>query len=138
MSQQRQLAAIMFTDIVGYTAMMQKNELQAVTIIKHHKSVLEKNVADHEGDVVEYYGDGSLSIFSSVNEAMHCAMQVQTELLKEPAVPLRIGLHIGEILFDENKVIGDGVNLASRILALGQAGSILFSKEIFDKIRTHH
>jgi adenylate cyclase len=138
MSQQRQLAAIMFTDIVGYTAMMQKNEQQAVTIIKHHKSVLEKNVADHEGDVVEYYGDGSLSIFSSVNEAMHCAMKVQAELLKEPAVPLRIGLHIGEILFDENKVIGDGVNLASRIQALGKAGSILFSKEIFDKIRNHH
>lgn len=138
MLQQRQLAAIMFTDIEGYTAMMQKNEQQAVKVIKHHKSVLEKKVADHEGDVVEYYGDGSLSIFSSVNEAMHCALQVQGELLKEPAVPLRIGLHIGEILFDENKVMGDGVNLASRIQALGKAGSILFSKEIFDKIRNHH
>ena len=69
MLQQRQLAAIMFTDIEGYTAMMQKNEQQAIKVIKHHILVLEKKVADHEGDVVEYYGDGSLSIFSSVNEA---------------------------------------------------------------------
>lgn len=138
MSQERRLAAIMFTDIVGYTDMMQKNEQQAVTVIKHHRSVLEKNVADHKGDVIEYYGDGSLCIFSSVTEALHCAMQVQKELLKEPAVPLRIGLHIGEILFDEGRVMGDGVNLASRVQALGQPGSILFSKEIFDKIRNHN
>ena len=133
MSQQRRLAAIMFTDIVGYTDMMQKNEQQAVTVIKHHRSVLEKNVADHKGEVIEYYGDGSLCIFSSVTEALNCAMQVQKELLKEPAVPLRIGLHIGEILFDEGRVMGDGVNLASRVQALGQPGSVLFSKEIFDK-----
>ncbi|HKC37267.1 MAG TPA: FlgO family outer membrane protein [Chitinophagaceae bacterium] len=138
MSQLRQLAAIMFTDIVGYTDMMQKNEQQAVTVIKHHRYVLEKNVTDHKGDVIEYYGDGSLCIFTSVTEALHCAMLVQQELSKEPAVPLRIGLHIGEILFDKGKVMGDGVNLASRIQALGQAGSILFSKEIFDKIRNHH
>src|SRR4030095_11022155 len=70
--------------------------------------------------------------------ALHCGMLVQKELIKEPVVPLRIGLHIGEILFDKGKVMGDGVNLASRIQALGQAGSILFSKEIFDKIRNHH
>ena len=138
MAQQRQLAAIMFTDIVGYTSMMQKNEQQAITVIKRHKSVLGKNVADHKGDMVEFYGDGSLCIFSSVTEALHCAMLVQRELLKEPAIPLRIGLHIGEILFDEDKVMGDGVNLASRIQALGKAGSILFSKEVFDKIRNHH
>ena len=138
MSPQRKLAAIMFTDVVGYTAMMQKNEQQAVILIKHHKSVLEKNVADHKGDLIEYYGDGSLSIFSSVIEALNCAIQVQQELLTEPAVPLRIGLHIGEILFDGDKVMGNGVNLASRIQALGQAGSILFSKEIFDKIRNHN
>lgn len=137
MSQQRQLAAIMFTDIVGYTDMMQKNERQAVTVIKHHRSVLEKNVAAHKGNVIEYYGDGSLCLFFSVTEALQCAMQIQKELLIEPTIPLRIGLHIGEILFDEGKVMGDGVNLASRIQALGQQGSILFSKEIFDKIRNH-
>jgi adenylate cyclase len=138
MPQLRQLAAIMFTDIVGYTAMMQKNEQQAVSMLKRNKAILGKIVADHEGDVVEYFGDGSLCIFFSVTEALQCALELQQELQKEEhTVPLRIGLHIGEILFEDGKVIGDGINLASRIQAIGHAGNILFSREIFNKIRNH-
>jgi len=137
-NQQRHLAAILFTDIVGYTAMMQKDEQKAVSLIKKHRAVIEKSVSDHKGNIIEYFGDGSLSIFSSVTEAMHCALEVQQQLRDEPKVPLRIGLHIGEILLEDGKVMGDGVNLASRIQSLGQAGSILFSKEIFDKIRNHN
>src|SRR5687768_14251167 len=137
-NQQRHLAAILFTDIVGYTAMMQKDEQKAVSLIKRHRAVIEKSVSDHKGDIIEYFGDGSLSIFSSVTEALHCALEVQQQLQDEPKVPLRIGLHIGEVLLEDGKVMGDGVNLASRIQSLGQAGSILFSKEIFDKIRNHN
>jgi len=138
MPQLRQLAAIMFTDIVGYTAMMQKNEQLAVSMLKRNKAILGKIVADHEGDVVEYFGDGSLCIFFSVTEALQCALELQQELQKEQhPVPLRIGLHIGEILFEDGKVIGDGINLASRIQAIGQAGNILFSREIYNKIRNH-
>ncbi len=135
--QQRHLAAILFTDIVGYTSIMQHDEQRAMTLLRRHKAILEKSVSDHEGDLIEYFGDGSLSIFTSVTEALLCAIQVQKQLQSEPAVPLRVGLHIGEILSEDNKVMGDGVNLASRIQALGQAGSILFSKEIYDKIRNH-
>lgn len=138
MPQLRQLAAIMFTDIVGYTAMMQKNEQLAVSMLKRNKAILSKIVADHEGDVVEYFGDGSLCIFFSVTEALQCALELQQELQKEQhPVPLRIGLHIGEILFEDGKVIGDGINLASRIQAIGHAGNILFSREIYNKIRNH-
>jgi len=136
-NQQRHLAAILFTDIVGYTSTMQKDEQTAVTLIKRHKTVVERSVSDHKGNVIEYFGDGSLSIFSSITEALHCALQIQQQLQDEPKVPLRIGLHIGEILLEDGKVMGDGVNLASRIQSLGQAGTILFSKEIFDKIRNH-
>jgi adenylate cyclase len=138
MPQSRQLAAILFTDIAGYTAIMQQNEQHAIKLVKRHRVVLEKAVSDYEGDVIEYFGDGSLCIFSSVTEAMHCALQIQQQLKTEPLVPLRIGLHIGEIVIEDGKVMGDGVNLASRIQSLGKAGSILFSKEIFDKIRNHH
>ena len=137
MSQQRQLAAILFTDIVGYTALMQENEQKAVALIKHYNSTLEKNVAIHEGKVLNYYGDGSLCIFSSALESLNCAIDLQRELQTEPVVPLRIGLHIGEIFFEDSKALGDGVNIASRIQSLGQANTILFSKEIFDKIRNH-
>ncbi|MDX2048221.1 MAG: adenylate/guanylate cyclase domain-containing protein, partial [Chitinophagaceae bacterium] len=138
MPQSRQLAAILFTDIAGYTAIMQQDEQRAIKLVKRHRVVLEKAVSDYEGDVIEYFGDGSLCIFSSVTEAMHCALQIQQQLKTDPIVPLRIGLHIGEIVIEDGKVMGDGVNLASRIQSLGKAGSILFSKEIFDKIRNHH
>ncbi len=134
-NQQRQLAAILFTDIVGYTAMMQQNEENAVAIVKHYISVLQKTVSEHRGTVLNDYGDGSLCTFSSATQAMKCAIAIQTQLQAEPVVPLRIGLHVGEIFFEEGKVLGDGVNVASRIQSLGQANSILFSREICDKIR---
>jgi TolB-like protein len=132
-----QLAAILFTDIVSYTAIMQHDEEQARVIIKRHNSVLEKIVAAHHGEVVNYYGDGSLCIFSSATESVRCAVEIQKELQSDPIVPLRIGLHVGEIFFEDGKAIGDGVNVASRIQSLGQANTILFSRDIFDKIKNH-
>ncbi|HEY6977081.1 MAG TPA: adenylate/guanylate cyclase domain-containing protein, partial [Chitinophagaceae bacterium] len=137
MSNHHQLAAILFTDIVSYTAMMQHDEEQARVIIKRHNVVLEKFVVAHQGEVMNYYGDGSLCVFSSATESVRCAMEIQKELQSEPVVPLRIGLHIGEIFFEDAKALGDGVNVASRIQSLGQANTILFSKEIFDKIKNH-
>ena len=77
----------------------------------------------------------AFAAFSSTTEALRCAIEMQQQFQHEPKVPLRIGLHVGEIFFEEEKVLGDGVNVASRIQSLGQANTILFSKEIFDKIR---
>ncbi len=134
-NQHRQLAAILFTDIVGYTALMQENEQKAVALIKHYNTALNELVALHNGKVLNYYGDGSLCTFPSVTEALNCAVELQKELQAEPTVPLRIGLHVGEVFFENEKALGDGVNVASRIQSLGQANTILFSKEIFDKIR---
>lgn len=135
MPQSRQLAAILFTDFVGYTASMHANEHTAVALIKHYNTALNQAVSLHNGKVLNNYGDGSLCTFLSATEAVNCAIQLQKELQSEPNVPLRIGLHVGEVLFEEDKVLGDGVNVASRIQSLGQANTILFSREIFDKIR---
>src|SRR6188474_2105163 len=137
MSQSRQLAAIMFTDIVGYTAMMQANEQKAVAVIKHYNSTLEKFVTQFNGQVLNYYGDGSLCIFSSATDAVNCSLAVQKDLKNEPAVPLRIGLHIGEVFFEDAKALGDGVNVASRVQSLGQENTILVSEEIHDKIKNN-
>src|SRR6186997_298437 len=133
----RQLAAILFTDIAGYTAMMQRDEQSAIKMVKHHRAVLEKTVDEFEGNVIEFYGDGSLCIFTSITKAIHCALSIQQQMRAEPPVPLRLGLHIGEVIYEDGKIMGDGVNIASRIQSLGLPGSILFSKEIFDKIRNH-
>ena len=137
MSATRQLAAILFTDIVGYSAIMQQDEQGAIRLVKHHRVVLKNAVAEHQGDVIDYYGDGSLCIFASITQAIQCAVSIQKQLREEPAVPLRVGLHIGEVVFEDGKIMGDGVNIASRIQSLGCAGSVLFTKEIFDKIRNH-
>jgi len=137
MSQSRQLAAIMFTDIVGYTAMMQANEEKAVAVIKHYNSTLEKWVTHFNGQVINYYGDGSLCIFSSATDAVNCSLAVQKDLKSEPVVPLRIGLHIGEVFFEDAKALGDGVNVASRVQSLGQENTILISAEIHDKIKNN-
>ena len=137
MSQSRQLAAIMFTDIVGYTAMMQTNEQKAVAVIKHYNSSLEKLVSQYNGQVLNYYGDGSLCIFPSATDAVNCSLALQKELKNEPIVPLRIGLHIGEVFFEDAKALGDGVNVASRVQSLGQENAILLSGEFYDKIKNN-
>ncbi len=136
MSQQtRQLAAILFTDIVGYTAMMQQDENQAVAIVKRYIGVLQSAVDNHSGKILNDYGDGSLCSFSSATEAVRCAIELQQQLQSGVKVPLRLGLHVGEIFFEGEKVLGDGVNVASRIQSLGQEKAVLFSKEVFDKIK---
>ncbi len=133
--QNRQLAAILFTDIVGYTTMMQQDEQNAVAVTKRYIAVLKQNVSSLGGEILNDYGDGSLCTFSSATQAVRCAVEMQQQLQMEPRVPLRIGLHIGEIFFEDGKVFGDGVNIASRIQSLGIANSILFSSEINSKLK---
>jgi len=134
-SQNRQLAAILFTDVEGYTALMQQDEKKAVDIIKRYITVLQNAVPDHNGKILNDFGDGNLCTFPSATQAVRCAIEIQQQLNTDPVVPLRIGLHLGEIFFEGEKVLGDAVNIASRIQSLGQSNTILFSKEIFDKIR---
>ncbi|HLF47231.1 MAG TPA: tetratricopeptide repeat protein [Chitinophagaceae bacterium] len=137
MPQSRQLAAIMFTDIVGYTAIMQTDEQKAVAVIKHYNFTLEKLVSQFNGQVLNYYGDGSLCIFPNATDAATCSLDLQKELKNDPGVPLRIGLHIGEVFFENEKALGDGVNVASRVQSLGQENTILVSAEFYDKIKNN-
>ncbi len=131
----RRLAAILFTDIVGSTSMMQKDEQVAMSVHKRYTAVLKQNVLSHGGEILNDFGDGSLCCFSSVTEALRCALGMQQQFQQEPKVPLRIGLHAREIIFEDGKVFGDGVNIASRVQSLGIANSILFSSEICSKIK---
>ena len=127
----------MFTDIVGYSALMQRDENAAVKMRTLHRQEFKKNHEVHHGDILQYYGDGTLSVFASGLEAVECAIDIQMALQKENLVPLRIGLHIGDIVFDGTEVYGDGVNLASRIESLGVAGSILLSGKLNDELKNH-
>lgn len=133
MSESRRLAAIMFTDIVGYTSMMQRNEQEGLAKVRLYKEKLELFVKKHHGEILQHYGDGSLTIFSSAVEAVRCAKILQEELMGK--VPLKVGMHIGDIVMEDDNIYGDGINLASRIESLGQEGTVFFSKNIYDKIR---
>ena len=124
----RRLAAIMFTDIVGYTALMQRDENIAAQLRARHREVFDEQHASHHGEIIQYYGDGTLSVFQSAIEALECAIAIQQMLQEDPTqVPLRIGLHMGDIVFNGTEVYGDGVNIASRIESMGIAGAILLS-----------
>lgn len=135
MDHSRQLAAIMFTDIEGYSAIMQQDELKAILLKDQHRSVLENEHKKFNGKIIQYYGDGTLSIFTSAVQAVHCAIKMQEVFCRLPAVPVRIGLHIGDIIINDGNVFGDGVNLASRIESLGVVGSVLISDKVNDELR---
>jgi adenylate cyclase len=133
----RQLAAIMFSDIVGYTALMQKNETDGKLKAKHYRRVLSEQATLHHGNIIQNYGDGSLTIFASAVDATECAIDIQAILKRDPAVPLRIGIHLGDIVIDGEDIFGDGINVASRIESMGVAGGILVSQNIYNQIKNH-
>ena len=131
----RQLAAILFADMTGYTALMQENEQLARTKRIRLKEVLESTISNFNGRVLQYYGDGSLSIFQSAIDGVLCAVNMQQQLQREPKVEVRMGLHSGDVNIEEESIYGDGVNLASRIESLAVPGSVLISEKVFDDIR---
>ena len=100
----RQLSAIMFTDIVGYTALMQGDEAVAAKVRKKHRAVFEKQHEIYQGEIIQYYGDGTLSVFKSAIGAVQCSIEIQKQLREGEIVPLRIGLHVGDIVFSESEV----------------------------------
>ncbi|OUR90808.1 hypothetical protein A9Q87_12720 [Flavobacteriales bacterium 34_180_T64] len=137
MSQNRQLAAIMFTDIEGYTALMRRDEKLAVAMRKRHRNTFERTTEAFNGTIIQYFGDGTLSTFKSTVEAVDCAIELQKAYLKVPEIPVRIGIHVGDIIHSKDDIIGDAVNVASRIESCAVPGSVLISDRVHDQIRSH-
>jgi len=133
----RQLAAILFSDMTGYTAMMQENEHLARSKRKRFKDVLEAAIQQYDGKILQYYGDGSLSIFNSAINSVNCAISIQQQLQLEPKVELRIGIHTGDVVIEEESIYGDGVNLASRIESMAVPGAVFISGKVHDEIKNH-
>lgn len=131
----RQLAAILFADMTGYTALMQENEQLARTKRQRLKEVLEDTIARFHGKILQYYGDGSLSIFNSAIDSVHAAIEIQQQLQQHPKVDLRIGIHTGDVIIEEESIYGDGVNLASRIESLAVPGGVFVSEKVYDELR---
>jgi len=137
MSQQRRLAAIMFTDIEGYTSLMHRDEQKGVELREKHRNIFKRITAKHNGTIIQYFGDGTLSIFKSSVDAVQCAINLQQAFSEKPKIPVRIGIHVGDIIHRNDDIIGDAVNIASRIESGAISGSILVSDKVHDQIRSH-
>jgi len=131
----RKLAAILFADVAGYTALMQKDESAASTWLKRFQNDMNKLVIAHNGQIVNFYGDGALCTFHNPLEAMRCAIELQSGFQDDPVIPVRIGIHSGTVVTEGDKVYGDSVNIASRIESMGIPGAILVSKKVRDELK---
>src|SRR5450432_3057346 len=131
----RQLAAIMFADIIGFTAIMQDDESLAMTLRDKFKTKLESELLIHKGRLIKFSGDGALCSFESASESVRAAIAVQTSMQQQIRVPLRIGIHQADIIFEDADVHGDGVNIASRLESLAVEGSIFISAKVYDDIK---
>jgi len=132
----RQLVAIMFTDISGYTALMQRDELKAIAYRERHREVFDNTTKKYKGRILQYYGDGTLSSFPSAIDAVQCALDMQVSFTQnEPKIPIRIGIHSGDIIATSEEIIGDGVNVAARIESLAKVGTVYISDKVYDEIK---
>ena len=134
MSQSRQLAAIMFTDIVGYTTLMGNDEEKAFQWLQKNRELQRPVIEQHNGRWIKELGDGVLASFHSVSDAVHAAVKIQQECNSSNEFQLRIGIHLGEVLFENDDVFGDGVNIASRLQALAPPGGIWISESVHNNV----
>ena len=124
----------MYTDIVGYTSITEENNALASRLNAKHKNAVSELIVKNHGIVQEVIGDGSLSYFTSASDCVQCAIELQKIFREDPVVPVRIGIHIGEIHGDQNLVYGNPLNVASRIESIAIAGSVLLSRNVIDSI----
>ena len=135
MSTNRQLAAIMFTDIVGYTSLMGRDERKALKLIKTNRDIHKNFIKEFNGKWLKEMGDGILASFPSISDAVYCAGAIQSAVIEIADLELRIGIHVGEIVVEDGDVFGDGVNIASRIEALASPREIWVSESVYKNIK---
>ena len=141
MEKESHLAAIMFTDLVGYSELSQENEELAVELLERHRKIVREILPEHGGNEIKTIGDAFLIEFSSSIRAVKCAAEIQSRFFsynnlqnKEKQIQLRIGIHLGDIMQDGDDIIGDGVNIASRIEPKAKSGGICISGQIYDQV----
>jgi adenylate cyclase len=138
----RKVTAILSADVKGYSRLMEENEAETVQALKARRELMTSFIEQHRGRVVDSPGDNLLAEFASVVEAVDCAVKIQEELKAKNAelpenrrMEFRIGVHLGDIIEDEERIYGDGVNIAARIEGMAEAGGICVSRTAYDSVK---
>src|SRR5574341_257784 len=138
---ERRLAAIMFTDMVGFTALTQRNEILALELLEEQRRLIRSLLGKYRGREVDSIGDGFLMEFASSLDAVRCAVEIQSALKhinakrpEEKRIWIRIGIHLGDIIHTGTKVEGDAVNVASRIEPLAPPGGICITAQVYASV----
>jgi adenylate cyclase len=138
---ERRLAAILAADIAGYSALMGSDDARTVRDLKGHQAVVLPMISDHGGRIIDTAGDGILAEFGSVVNAVECAVALQTTMAKRNStveasrqMQFRIGINLGDVIHDETRVYGDGINIAARLESAAEPGGICISGKVYDEI----
>jgi class 3 adenylate cyclase len=139
---QRTLAAIVFTDVVSFSARMHTDEVGTLKLLQRDFAEMRRLCAEHEGEVLKTTGDGLLLTFTSAVQAVACALAMQRQFAQEAkdlgtgaSLQHRIGIHLGDVLVQDKDVMGDGVNIASRIQSEAEPGGICISQTVYDVVK---
>ena len=140
---ERRLTAILAADVAGYSRLMGMDEEGTLAALKKvRREVADPRIAQHRGRIVQTAGDSLLAEFSSVVDAVRCAVEIQREMAernagtaKERRLEFRVGVNLGDIIVDQNDIFGDGVNVAARLETLAEAGGICISRAVRDQVR---
>ena len=133
----RFLATVLFADMVGYSRLMDEDEDAAIRTRQRMEGVLRQVIPAHGGEIIQFYGDGALVLFPNTLDAVRCAGHLQRQFREKPAIPMRIGIHTGEVSRDRYNIYGDPVNIASRIESFAVPGSVLFSDKVYNDLHNH-
>ena len=140
-SQSRRLAAILAADIAGYSALMGSDEARTVRDLKEIQAVVLPMIGEFGGRIIDTAGDGILAEFGSVVGAVDCAVAIQRKIAERNAaiepgrrMQFRIGVHMGDVIYDETRIYGDGINIAARLEAIAGPGGIFISRQVFDQV----
>ena len=135
----RKIAAVLFSDIVGFTSAMGQDEETAIKVVSRSRVVQKELVHKHKGAWLQEIGDGAMCTFDSAVEAVSCALEIQRAFAEDPDFQLRIGIHVGDLVFRKTEIgtdiFGDAVNVASRVQGAADAGGVSISERVYDDLR---
>ncbi len=132
--QEHRLAAIMFTDIAGYTALMGSDEKRALEVLDKNRRIHTRYLNKYNGNLIKEMGDGMLICFDLATDAVRCAIEIQIAS-RDESIPLTIGIHEAEVVFEGSDVFGDGVNIASRLQTSTEKGGITISESVYKDVK---